>query len=192
MRQTIVVALAAMAIGSLAHADEQPLKRPAPLVPRGWVVEVAGEVQREAWNYNLSDEDLFGGLVDLWYPVGRHWSIGAGALVRWVHQERVPSTPIAGLTLMARRHFEHAKLSYFVEVGGGMSYAARFVPQRGTRFNYLAEAGAGVVHPTGRYAHFIASFRFLHVSNNGLAGRDRNPDIEAFGFRVGMSLPLSP
>jgi hypothetical protein len=103
-----------------------------------------------------------------------------------------PSAPLAAIALIARRQFARVRLSYFVEGGGGLSYAARFVPNRGTRFNYIAEAGAGITHATSRYVHFIASFRFLHVSNNGLAGRDRNPDIEAFGIRIGMLLPLSP
>ena len=158
----------------------------------GWTIEVAGEIQREAWNYNLSDEDLFGGSASLWYPAGDRWSMGAETFVLWVHQERVPSTPLAGATLLARRLFPRAMLSYFVEGGLGISYSARFVPQRGTRFNYIAEAGTGVIHPTGRHAQLMASFRFLHISNAGLAGRDRNPDIEAFGIRVGMVLPLAP
>lgn len=153
---------------------------------------MAGDVYREAWNYNVSDEDLFGGTVGLWYPAGRDWSIGAELLVLWVHQERVPSTGLAGIALIARRRFHRDAVSYFIEGGGGVSHAARFVPQRGTRFNYVGQAAFGITHETSRYVHFIASFRFLHISNNGLAGRDRNPDIEAFGIQIGMLLPLAP
>jgi hypothetical protein len=29
--------------------------------------------------------------------------------------------------------------------------------------------------------HFLAGLKCIHVSNNGLAGRHRNPDIEAVG-----------
>jgi hypothetical protein len=192
MRRTVLLAFAVVTIGSLANADEPAGARALSAALRARAVEVAGEIQREAWNYNLSDEDLFGGSAGLWYPVNDRWSIGAEASVLWVHQERVPSVPLAGVTLLTRRWFPRAKFSYFVEGGGGLSYSARFVPQRGTRFNYLAEAAAGVIHPTSRYAHFVASFRFLHISNNSLAGPDRNPDIEAFGIRVGMLLPLAP
>jgi hypothetical protein len=181
----------ACAISAFAHADERAKAVPSSAARRGWV-EVAGEVYREAWNYNVSDEDLFGGSASLWYPVAPHWSIGTEALVVWAHQERVPSAPVAGVVLLARRRFDRQNVSYFVEGGGGMSYAARFVPQRGTRFNYIFGGSAGVIHQTSRYAYLIASFRFFHLSNNGMAGRDRNPDIEAFGLRVGMLLPLSP
>jgi Lipid A 3-O-deacylase (PagL) len=180
MPRAVTVAVAVFAIRSFAHAEERPSAVPVSAAPRGGAVHVGGEIYREAWNYNLSDEDLFGGSVRLSYPVSRHWSVGAEVLILWVHQERVPSTPLAGGALLVRRQFPHSRVSYFVEGGGGLSYSARFVPQRGTRFNYIAEAAVE------------ASFRFLHISNNGLAGRDRNPDIEAFGIRIGMLLPLKP
>jgi hypothetical protein len=188
----IITIIATCAFGSLAHADEPAVAAAPARSRRSPALETSSEFQREAWNYNLSDEDLFGGTATLWYPLGRNWSIGGEMLVLWVHQEPVPSTPLAGVALVGRRHFQRANLSYFVEGGGGMSYAARFVPNRGTRFNYVAEVAAGVVHATSRYAHLVASFRFLHVSNNSLAGHSRNPDIEAFGIRIGMLLPLSP
>src|SRR5918992_5058016 len=47
-------AIAALAIDSFAYADETARPRPAALAPRGWTAEVTGEIQREAWNYNLS------------------------------------------------------------------------------------------------------------------------------------------
>jgi hypothetical protein len=34
--------------------------------------------------------------------------------------------------------------------------------------------------------HLLAGLRWIHVSNNGLAGRDRNPDIEAIGPQMGI------
>jgi hypothetical protein len=155
-------------------------------------VEFAGERYREAWNYNLSDEDLSGGSATVWYPAGSRWSIGVETLLLWVTQERVPSTPLAGVVLLGRREFPRGRMSYFVEGGCGGSYAARFTPGGGTRFNYIAGGSAGFIRRTGRTAEFVASFRFFHLSNGGLAGGSRNPDIEAFGVRLGMRLPLAP
>ena len=175
-----------------AAADERAGARNPPATPPDWSVEVAGEVYREAWNYNVSDEDLFGGSAGLWYRLDEDWSVGGETLVFWAHQERVPSAPVTGFTLLGRRHVERARHSWFGEAFGGISYAGRFVPSGGTRFNYLAGGAVGFIHATSRYAHLIASFRFLHISNNGLAGRDRNPDIEAFGIRAGVVLPISP
>ena len=34
--------------------------------------------------------------------------------------------------------------------------------------------------------HLLGGLRFVHLSNNGLAGRSRNPDIEAFGPTLGL------
>jgi hypothetical protein len=153
-------------------------------------MEVGGEVTREAWNYNLSDEDLWGGSAKVSYRVNRNWSVGSEVMLVWVHQERVSSTPVAGFSLAARREFPAAIASYFVETAGGLSYAARFVPQRGTRFNYVAEAAAGVIRPVGRDTYLVVSLRWLHLSNSGTAGRSRNPDIQALGFRIGFLVPL--
>jgi hypothetical protein len=34
--------------------------------------------------------------------------------------------------------------------------------------------------------HALGGLRWVHVSNNSLAGRDRNPDIEAIGPTIGV------
>lgn len=189
---TVVVA-AAYLLGSSAYADDQAVVVAQPTAaPRPGAVEIAGERYREAWNYNLSDEDLSGGSATVWYPGGPRWSIGVETLVLWVTQERVPSTPLAGIVLLGRREFPRGRISYFVEGGCGGSYAARFAPAGGTRFNYIAGGAAGFIHQTAGPAQLVASFRFFHLSNGGLAGSDRNPDIEAFGVRIGVRLPLSP
>ncbi len=36
--------------------------------------------------------------------------------------------------------------------------------------------------------HLLVGLRWIHVSNNGLAGSSRNPDIEAIGPQVGFSI----
>jgi hypothetical protein len=39
-----------------------------------------------------------------------------------------------------------------------------------------------------RQAHAVASVRWLHLSNASREGRNRNPDIEAVGGYVGVSV----
>jgi hypothetical protein len=34
--------------------------------------------------------------------------------------------------------------------------------------------------------HLLGGLRFVHLSNNSLAGRNRNPDIEALGPAIGL------
>jgi len=62
------------------------------------------------------------------------------------------------------------------------------VPDRGTRFNYLLEAGAGVWHPVGRRTSLLLKIRLLHLSNNSLKGPDHNPDIQALGAQAGVAV----
>ena len=62
------------------------------------------------------------------------------------------------------------------------------MPDRGTRFNYLLEAGAGLTQPVGRRTSLLLKFRLLHVSNNSLKGPDHNPDIQAVGAQAGVAI----
>jgi len=77
-------------------------------------------------------------------------------------------------------------MTFFVEGGLGASYATVDVPERGTRFNYLLQAGGGVTRRLGRRASVILDLRLFHLSNNSLNGTDHNPDIEALGGHAGI------
>jgi hypothetical protein len=76
--------------------------------------------------------------------------------------------------------------SLFWELQVGISEADTYTPPGGTRFNYLALGGGGVAIRLRRGVHAVAGIRWVHVSNNGLAGRSRNPDIEAVGPMLGI------
>jgi hypothetical protein len=60
------------------------------------------------------------------------------------------------------------------------------VPPRGTRYNYLVIGGGGITTRLRPGVHLLAGLRWIHISNYGLAGRSRNPDLEAVGPMVGM------
>jgi len=72
-----------------------------------------------------------------------------------------------------------------------LSYGSGIVPERGTRFNYIAQSSVGISRPLRTGLSMTAALMWLHLSNNGLANRARNPDIQAVGVRVGVSIPLS-
>jgi hypothetical protein len=106
-----------------------------------------------------------------------------------VHQERVPNAVVAGGSALVRWQRPYRGLVYFATAGGGYSYASSVVPERGTRANYLAQSGGGVMVPTSSNAMLAFEVLWLHLSNNGLAGRDSNPDIQAIGLRFGIAMP---
>ena len=87
-----------------------------------------------------------------------------------------------GLTWGVRgRLLRRPRWSAFWEFEVGVSESDTYVPPRGTRFNYLAIGGGGFTIRIRPGVHALGGLRWIHVSNNSLAGRDRNPDIEAIG-----------
>jgi Lipid A 3-O-deacylase (PagL) len=143
----------------------------------------------EAWNLNERREWLADGSLAIW------WAFANGArLVIEFHAMRVFQRPsraafVNGLTPILRWRLRHAEpWSVFVEFGPGISWSDTAVPPRGTRFNYLIQAGTGLTRRLGRQTHAVVGFRGIHISNNSLEGRDRNPDIEALGGYAGLSV----
>jgi len=74
----------------------------------------------------------------------------------------------------------------FWEVEVGISKSDAFTPPGGTRFNYVAQGGAGVTRRLSSTTYLLAGLKWMHLSNNSLAGRGRNPDIEAVGPHVAV------
>ena len=94
---------------------------------------------------------------------------------------------LLGITWGIRSRFlKRQRWAAYWEFEVGISKSDAFTPPGGTRFNYLALGGAGVTRRLSRHAHVLAGLKWIHVSNNGLAGRRRNPDIEAVGPQVAV------
>lgn len=142
----------------------------------------------EAWNLNETHEWLVDGTVGFW------WAFAPGrSVVVEFHNTRVfqdtRAAFVQGFSPLFRwRMRERGTWRLYAEVGPGISWSDFEVPPRGTRFNYLFQGGFGVQRRLGTNLHFHTSFRFLHLSNNGREGIDRNPDIEALGAQTGVLL----
>lgn len=143
----------------------------------------------EAWNLNGPREWLADGTLGVWWAFANR-----AAVVFEFHATRVLQRPsrnafVTGLAPLLRLEvLEKPTWSLIVDVGAGVSWSDTTVPPRGTRFNYLVLADSAVTRRIGRQSHAVVGFRWLHVSNNGLEGRSRNPDIEALGGYAGLSM----
>lgn len=186
-RSTIVQAVTRFAAGVLlAVLTASPLLAQTgndddPFARRGWHLELGGQGALETWNYNISHEDLCGLDIGLTYGLGKGITLRAAWPFYYVAQ-RGTSAYLLGTTIGIRaRIYRHGRLSVFLEGQVGVSEADTFVPPRGTRFNYLAIGGAGFTTRLGPGLHLLTGLKLTHVSNNGLAGPARNPDIEAVG-----------
>jgi hypothetical protein len=104
----------------------------------------------------------------------------------YVSQRRNDSR-VLGLTAGLRgRLFRRGRLSGFLQFDLGISDAAVAAPPGGTRFNYLALGGGGFIWQMNKRVGAIATLEVMHISNAGIAGPDRNPDIEAIGPSLGL------
>jgi hypothetical protein len=151
-----------------------------------WHFEADATAALEAWNYNISHEELYGLSQGVTYGVRNGLVVRAVQRFAYVSQ-RAEDAVLLGLTIGVRgRVYERGRLSAFLQGDLGISHTAIATPPRGTRFNYVALGGGGVtvrVHPR---VHIVSSLQLIHVSNAGVKGPGRNPDIEAIGPSFGV------
>jgi hypothetical protein len=148
--------------------------RPAPFSRGSGAIAVAGAAYFEALEY--------------WFL--ERWSIVGEGLFARVNQDDFPDAYFSGAGFVVRHHVQaRPRGSWFVEAGAGASTATTPVPSRGSSFNFILQAGAGATRRLTDQFYLLGGLRWLHLSNKGRFGRDRNPDIQALGGYVGVMLP---
>lgn len=144
----------------------------------------------EAWNYNPSHEELFGLTQGVSYGLKDGLALTARQRLFYVSQRRNDSRVLALTAGLRGRVYRRRNASLFLQFDMGISDAAVAAPPGGTRFNYLAIGGFGATLRLNRRLHAIATLDVIHLSNAGIAGHDRNPDIEAIGPSIGLLIAL--
>ena len=184
---SLVAVLLGVTVPVAAQTVSQAAANDDPFARRGWHLELAATGALEAWNYNLNHEEILGPYFGLTYGVGKGVVLTLGWPLYYVSQRGVDGVML-GATWGARgRLARRGRASFFWDVDVGFSESDTFVPPRGTRFNFLAEGSGGATVRVARGVHVVTALKWIHVSNGGVpAGRDRNPDIEAVGLRLGM------
>jgi hypothetical protein len=151
-----------------------------------WAVELTGAFFLESWDMNRFREQLVGGAVSLFRQLSPRWAIGFEAQLLHVNQTPANNVLMPALNVMLRwTALELGQTSVFVEGGAGPTYATGRVPDHGTQFNIVAQTGVGLSRRLVSRVDMLGGARWLHLSNNGLAGRWRNPDIQALGLYIG-------
>jgi hypothetical protein len=180
------LALVASARG--AEAQAHPAAREDPFARHAWNLELGGHVAVETWNYNISHETMYGTWQGFTYGLRKGLALKTSWPLYFVDQRGVDPY-LLGATLGVRgRVAGSVRAAIFWEVDVGVSKAESHTPPHGTQFNYLALGAIGVSARVAPRTHLLASLRWAHVSNNGIAGRHRNPDIEAIGPQLGVLL----
>ncbi|HSL21481.1 MAG TPA: hypothetical protein VK886_08095 [Vicinamibacterales bacterium] len=144
----------------------------------------------EAWNYNGSREEAYAVEAGLTYGVRDRVAVGITTVTVYVSQRRTDAFAIGCLGGVKWAVYQGGGRTVSLDVEVGAARAEIPVPPRGTRFNYLWRVGASATTAVWRDVHAVAAFGWLHVSNNSLRGPDRNPDIQALGFKAGVLIPF--
>ena len=153
-----------------------------------WRAEFLVEAALEAWNYNPSHEELYGLTQGITYGLRDGLVLVARQRLFYVSQRQNDSR-LLGLTCGLRgRIYRRGRASTFLQFDVGVSDAAVALPPGGTRFNYLAIGGVGLTVQLNQRIHAIGAIEVIHISNAGIAGHDRNPDIEAIGPTLGVTI----
>jgi hypothetical protein len=158
-----------------------------PFAAHRWHFETGLHAGVEAWNYNVSHEELYGLAEGVTYGVKDGLLLTASQRIYYVSQ-RANDTWLLGLTFGVRgRLYHRGRVDVYLEGEIGVSDAAIAAPPHGTRFNYLALGSSGVITRVRPRMFTLVGVQWLHVSNNSLKGPGRNPDIEAIGPVLGLN-----
>lgn len=152
-------------------------------------MNLSGSVLAEAWNYNESREEMYVLSLGLRREANSRVAYGLEAITAYVSQRGVDAFAIGWLGGVRWRVFGKRR-TLSVDLDVGMVRGELRVPPRGTRFNYLFRPGATLTLPFVRGAHVALAAQWLHLSNNSLEGRGRNPDIQAVGISAGALVPF--
>jgi hypothetical protein len=174
------------ATGTAAQTRPIPPVPEDPLAGHGWHLDLTVHSAFEVANYNGNHEEMLAGFAGFTYGIREGLAVRVATPLYYVWQ-RGTDAYLFGVTGGLRgRLVKKPRWSVFWEFELGVSEADTYVPPRGTRFNYLAIGGGGVTVRIRPGIHLLGGLRFVHLSNNSLAGRNRNPDIEALGPAIGL------
>lgn len=142
----------------------------------------------EIWNLNEYREPIFEMTASFWGAVHNRVALGLEFHHLWVFQ-RAPGAFVQGLSPLVRVKLTgKPKWNWYAETGPGVSWSDLETPYRGTKFNYLFQAGTGAIRRTSANSDLRIAYRFFHLSNHRRAGKDHNPDFEMMGPFVSWSL----
>jgi hypothetical protein len=182
----VTIALLCLGVPISAQRAPAPAASEDPFARRSWNLELEVHGSLEAWNYNISHEELAGLSAGFSYGLRNGLLFTVSWPLTYVSQRGVDAFMMGGTFGVRGRIYNRPRWSLFLAGEVGVSDADTFVPPRGTRFNYLAIGTAGATIRMSRTVHMLCGLQVTHISNGGFAGRDRNPDIEAIGPKLGV------
>jgi hypothetical protein len=78
------------------------------------------------------------------------------------------------------------RFSFYIDGGGGYSWANNSVPVGGTKYNFTARAGLGVAWRLADDPSLLGGARYFHLSNAQAHGKEKNPSYDGVEYYVGL------
>ena len=134
----------------------------------------------------FSDDKFYTAGVAASYYFADAVSVG-GEVTGYFADQPEEDTAILGAGVLFRWHFLLAeRYTLFADGGFGVSIAEEEVPEGGTHFNYTPKGGVGATIRLRDDLHLVGGFRFFHLSNANLHGRDQNPSQDGMQYYLGV------
>lgn len=181
----VFVLLATAAARGETPAGDEPIR---PHFPQGtWTFQTyAGYLN------DLGPQDTEGGFLSTGVGYFLWDGVSLSAEVSGYGISQPGDETLAGAIGVVLRHhlIERDHSSFFIDVAFAPIEALHRVPSGGTRFNYVTQCGIGLVHGLKNNSNLLLGVRYIHVSNAGLEGGDRNPSINGVSMYVGLMFRL--
>ena len=154
-----------------------------------WRAEFLAQAALEAWNYNPSHEELYGLVQGMTYGLRDGLVLIARQRLYYVSQRRNDSRALGISSGLRARVYRRGRMSAFRAVRS-WALQTRLSRCRPAALGSITSqiGGGGLMIQMTRRLQAIAAVEVIHISNAGLAGPDRNPDIEAIGPSLGFSI----
>ncbi len=169
---------------SAAAASERPIRD---FAKGTWVAHTYGGYFNE-----LGPNDQEGGFASVGasYHFVDNMSLGLEVSGYGISQPGPEAVAVAP-GIVFRHHLFHTRRgSFFLDVTAAVVQASEQVPQGGTKFNFIEQAGMGITCDLRGNAHLLLGVRYLHLSNAQIEGDDRNPSINGVTAYVGLLFRL--
>jgi hypothetical protein len=135
----------------------------------------------------FSEEEFATGSVGVGYYLFDNHSVTLFAQGFHVNQPFGESAEAGAVFVLGRSIlYSVDKVSFYIDGGGGYSWANAAVPVGGTTYNFNARAGLGLAWRFADDTYLLGGARYFHLSNAQTHGKEKNPSYDGVEYYVGL------
>ena len=187
----VVATFAPLFASAPARADDPPRDEfrldvlPAKPFPKGTKTIQAEASYTTSIRYSV--EEITTGSIGVGYYVFDNHCLTLLAHGFHVNQAFDRDAEAGAVTVMGRWHYYNTgRFSFYLDGGGGYSWANEAVPIGGTTYNFNARVGLGLAYRLHDDVYLTGGARYFHLSNAQQHGREKNPSYDGVEYYVGM------